>query len=86
MEVNFPQWYIFVIGIVMPFIVEFLKRSSWTRPRKAAFALFCSVVAGLIATWITGQLNWANLLVTMTAIFTVSQMLYDTWFKSLFNK
>lgn len=83
---NLPTWYVAIIGgILMPFIVEFLKGKLWTSHQKSLFAFGCAVAAGTLATFLMGQLNVANTVATITVIFSISQLIYDQYLKDKFN-
>ena len=81
-----PSWYIWVIGILLPLVVAFLTKATWPRQVKSLVALGAAILAGLGATWITGQFNTANILGTITIVFTLSQLFYDQFFKETINK
>ena len=83
---NVPQWYVWAIGILMPIIVQLLTGKNWKRWQKSRIAFGVAVLAGVGAVWAEGKLDFANILATIGVIFTVSQLLYDQYFKNLFNK
>jgi len=80
-----PQWYIFLIGLVMPIIIKFLVGRTWSRNLKSIVAFGISVIIGGVAAYLTGKFDPANVVVTIGTIFTISQLAYDQIFKDLFT-
>jgi hypothetical protein len=83
---NIPQWYVWAIGILMPIVVQLLTGKNWVRWKKSLVAFGVAVLAGFGAVWAEGKLDLTNILATISIIFTISQLLYDQYFKNLFNK
>lgn len=83
---NVPQWYVWVIGILVPIVVQLLTSKDWARWKKSLVAFAVVVIAGFGAVWAEGKLDFTNVLATIGIIFTISQLLYDQYFKNLFNK
>ena len=87
MQTIMPPWYAFVISIVIPAIVYLLtNKGHMPRQIKSLIALAVSVAVALGAVWAQGKLDWSHALTTIGAVFTISQLLYDQYFKSLFEK
>jgi len=85
-NLGLPQWYVYVIGLVMPIVIKFITGRTWNRNLKSLFAFGVSVVIGGSAAYLTGKFDPASIVVTIGTIFTISQLTYDQFFKQLFNK
>ena len=48
-----------LVGIVIPFVVSWLKSADWAPKGKFLVALIVSVVAGFATSWAAGNLVWA---------------------------
>ena len=83
---NVPQWYVWATGILLPIVVQILTKKNWERWKKSLVAFGVSILAGFLATWASGKLDFSNLLASIGIIFTLSQVMYDQYFKNLFNK
>ncbi|MCD6426832.1 MAG: hypothetical protein J7L03_01830 [Caldisericaceae bacterium] len=81
-----PQWYVWVIGILLPIVVQLLTQKDWARWKKSLVAFGVAVLAGLGAVWASGKFDVGNALATIGLIFTLSQLFYDQFFKNVFKK
>jgi len=83
---NFPTWYLGFLGVVVPIITNFITSKNWSRNTKSGIALGVSIVIGFGGVYFAGKLDTVNLLATIGLVFTMSQLSYDQFFKSMFNK
>ena len=81
-----PEWYAGLIGVIAPIIDHWLLKSGTSRRVKSLIALFISAVIGFGSAYFSGQFNPETILKSIAAAFTVSQIVYDQFFKDLINK
>ena len=78
-----PIWIAGLIGALAPYLVKLIARTTLGRKWKSLIALLVAAAIGFLATFLSGQLTVANLLESMAAAFTTSQIVYDQFFKDL---
>jgi hypothetical protein len=49
----------FLVGIVIPLLISWLKSCAWPQRGKVLVALVVSVVAGAATSWAAGNLIWS---------------------------
>ena len=79
METIEPVWLNTLLGVVLPFVIQWLKNNNWERKWKFLFALIISIVVGIISAYFTNNLLFdiEKLIGTITYIFAVSQIIYN---------
>lgn len=85
-NLNLPPWYIWAISVVLPALDALIIQAKWNRQIKSLVAFAVAVGVAFVAVWVTGALNWQNLVTTITVVFTVSQIIYDQYFKNVIQK
>lgn len=70
-------------GTVIPVVILWLKRLSWPSHYKFGLAVALSVVLATLTAYIEGQLTPTSLTANFLTIFTISQGVYQTFFKAL---
>ena len=76
--------FIWMLGFLMPLITEMLIKATWTRNVKSLIAFGVSLVIGGVQVLLLGQFDMTNVLASVGATFTASQIAYDQYFKSKF--
>jgi hypothetical protein len=70
-------------GIFVPFLVSFLKNTSWSAKVKQGVAIGTSAVVALGITALDNGVNlsdWKVLLANVTVVFSVAQVVYQQYF------
>lgn len=76
----------FVSTVIIPFIVSYIKKCAWADAYKLGVAVVTSAVAGVITSYIAGDINkitegkWVTLGIT---IWGASTIFYHTAFKGM---
>jgi hypothetical protein len=78
-----PVWIAGLIGALAPYLVKMITATNLGRKWKSLIALFVAAAIGFCSTFLSGQFSVANLLGSMAAAFTASQIVYDQFFKDL---
>ena len=67
-----------LVGIVLPFLISWLKQSDWDHKGKFLVAVVVSVIAGFATSWAAGNLIWAweKALIDAAIVISVSQGFY----------
>ena len=78
-----PQWYVWVLGVLLPLLENFIISKNWSSSLKVLVAFGVSVLAGLGACYFGGQFNTQNILLTIGTIFTLAQIMYDSVWKKI---
>lgn len=74
-----------LLGVVMPFVISFLKDVTWSTQAKHAVSLAVSAVAAVGITAIDNGVdlaNWQNFVANLGIIFTVSNVVYRQYFEN----
>jgi hypothetical protein len=80
------EQFIWMIGFIMPLVTERLIRASWSRNLKNLVAFALSLILGAIQLFALGEFDTTNILASVGAAFTASQIAYDQYFKAHFEK
>lgn len=74
-----PVWLNTLLGVILPFIIEWFKNVDWKREYKFLFAICISVVVGLLSAYFTNNFAFEieKVLSTITYIFTITQVVYQ---------
>jgi putative flippase GtrA len=70
-------------GFVVPFIVSYLKNTSWSAQMKQGVSVVISLLVAFGITAIDNGVdlgNWKNLLLNLGVVFTVAQVFYQQYF------
>ena len=81
-----PEWYAGALGFIMPIIVNWVIKMHWTRRRKSVVAIITSIIAGFFSAWLSGNFTPDGILKDIALIFTISQVVYDQFWKDVLNK
>lgn len=73
----------FVISVIIPFIVSYLKRCSWPKWAKLALAVALSIVGGILTLYSTGDLSGGSVVIAVLGVFAASQLWFKSWFTGL---
>lgn len=74
----------FVVTILIPFAVNWLKQVTWTGWQKFGLALVLSVIGGVLTVLSQGTNLWsASLIQNIAVISMASQIIYHAAFKAL---
>jgi len=81
-----PEWFNTFLGFIMPIVVNFLTMRKWRREIKTLIAILISLFIGIISTQVQGLLNLQpeNFFNTFIQIFTISQIAYNLFWKTIF--
>ena len=80
-----PTWLSGFIGVIAPLIVHWIVKENLTRKQKSFFAILVSAVIGFASAYLSGQFHTQEILKSIAAAFTISQIVYDNIFKDIFN-
>jgi biotin transporter BioY len=69
-------------GLLMPFVVSWLKGRNWPDWAKVLLSLGLSIVGGALVAFVDGSLNLQTLAHSSTAIFTSATVFYKLWFET----
>ena len=78
-----PQWYVWVLGVLLPLLENFIISKNWSSSLKVLVAFGVSVLAGLGACYFGGKFDPQNILITIGTIFTLAQVMYDSFWKKV---
>ena len=81
-----PQWYAGMIGVIMPPFVQMVIKHHWSRRQKSLMAILFSVLVGLGSAYFSGKFDVTDILSSISAVFAISQVVYDQFWKSYFQK
>ncbi|NIA04179.1 MAG: hypothetical protein GWP09_02405 [Nitrospiraceae bacterium] len=81
-----PEWYAGLIGVLAPLIVHLIVIGGTSRRVKSLIALFISALIGFGSAYFSGQFDPATILKSIAAAFTISQIVYDQFFKDVLKK
>jgi len=76
-----PEWYVWLIGVLLPILENFVINQKWHSAVKVLIALASSIVVGLGATYLSGKFDLQNILITIGTIFITAQLTYDSYWK-----
>ena len=67
-------------GLLMPFVISWLKDCNWPDWVKVLLSLGVSVLGGALAAAATGQLDLNTLTTNSGIVFTSATVFYKAWF------
>lgn len=71
-----------VIGTVMPGVIEFVNRESWSGQRRSLVSLAACIAVGFLTVWFAGDLTSAgDLSSAMLGVFGAAMITYNQWWK-----
>lgn len=70
-----------LLGSMMPAAIAVILRRNWSSEVKGAVALVLCLIAAALLTWQTGNLNAADYVRSALIVFTMAQVLYQTYWK-----
>lgn len=68
-------------GLLMPFLVSWLKNCDWPDWIKVLLSLGMSIIAGGLITFLEGAFDIQTLTQATTAVFTSATVFYKMWFE-----
>lgn len=71
-----------ILGLVLPFVVSFLKGQQWSENVKMLFSMGVAIVAAAITLLVQNDFNWESLLANSATVWAMAQVLYKTWFQT----
>ena len=81
-----PEWYNGLVAFFLPVLIEYLKNQSWKRIYKFIFAFVITLIISILSVFLQGKLDFMNIFDTLVLIFSISQFVYNTFWKSIFEK
>ncbi len=83
-----PVWLNTLLGVILPFFIEWIKQSNWKREINFLIAIITSIVVGIMSAYFTNNLIFEidKVITTTTYIFTVTQIIYEFIVKELEKK
>lgn len=87
MEVIEPVWLNTLLGVLLPFVIQWLKNVNWKKELKFLFALLISVIVGFISAYFTNNLIFEieKIVATISYIFTITQIIYKLIVEKLYE-
>lgn len=70
-----------LLGSVIPALIAAINRSTWQPEQKGLMALLLCVVAAIPVAAFLGKLDTANWVTSALIVFTLSQVLYKTFWQ-----
>jgi hypothetical protein len=70
-----------IIGIVMPLVITIVKQAGLERWVNFVITILVCAAAGTLTAWACGQLNPADILGSISAVFAASQAVYAAYWK-----
>jgi hypothetical protein len=70
-------------GVIIPIAIGWLKEVTWPSYYKFALAAGLSAIAAGLTAYINNDLTGQNILTDFVTIFTISQTVYQTFFRTL---
>lgn len=80
-----PEWLNALLGFFMPILVQWIKNKRWSRQAKTIVALTTSILIGIVSVLVTGQFSYENILQSIAVVFSVGQLAYNLFWKSIFE-
>ncbi len=83
-----PELLAGLIGLAMPFLIQWLKGCDWPRQAKFGFSLAICLVVGGITAYVADPSVFTveTALVAGTATFTAAQIVYKTWLEGVVDR
>lgn len=72
-----------IAGLIVPFVVSFLKNKTWSTQVKQLIAIAVSLVVGVGITFIDNGVSvdgWQDILANFGVVFTVANVWYGQYF------
>jgi len=70
-----------VQGLLLPFVVSFLKGQQWSHNVKLLFSMVVSLIVAGITLLVKNDFDWNYLLANAALVWASAQILYKTWFE-----
>lgn len=83
--VEFPEWYITLMGVLVPFVIQALKPVTWPRIYRFLVTILIDVATAVIGCAVTGNLAGQDISSAIIWIYVASQTTYQLWWKELFK-
>lgn len=71
-----------VQGLLLPFLVSFLKGQQWGDNVKLLFSMGVSLVVAALTLLVQNDFSWDYLLANAALIWSSAQVVYKTWFQN----
>ncbi|HQL66836.1 MAG TPA: hypothetical protein PK151_04735 [Caldisericia bacterium] len=81
-----PEWLNSFLGFFMPVLVNYIINKNFSREIKTIIAIITSLLIGFLSTYLQGLfcLSLENFFNTFIQIFTISQIAYNLFWKTIF--
>ena len=80
-----PSGYEYIIGVLVPVLVQLTKGWQWSKLLKTLFALGVSLLVGLATAWLQGNLNWQDAPGTIGIIMALAMGSYKLYWEKAFD-
>lgn len=70
-----------LVGTLMPVLIAFVNRTTWSSGTKATVALVSSAVAGIATAWLNGELAGRDVIAAVLVAATATTVAYHAWWK-----
>jgi hypothetical protein len=80
-----PGWLDGLIGFVMPVFIRLIAKAEFPKLVKFGIAVVSCVAVGTISAIATGHLQLGQWFATISYIFSVSQVVWNLFWKPIFN-
>jgi VIT1/CCC1 family predicted Fe2+/Mn2+ transporter len=77
---NLAMWSA-LVGTLLPLLVAFVNRSSWSSGAKATVALLSSAAAGAVTAWLNGDLSGRDVTTAVLIVATATVASYHGFWK-----
>lgn len=71
-----------ILGLILPFVVSFLKGQQWSDNTKMLFSMGVAIVAAAATLLVQNDFDWNALLTNAATVWATAQLLYRTWFQN----
>ena len=76
-----PEAISLIVGIVIPLVITIIKQAGLERWVNFVITILVCTAAGTATAWACGQLDPANILGSIAAVFAASQAVYAAYWK-----
>jgi len=75
-----PEIVATVLGVISPFVIQFLKKKVESKQARYLIALVLSGVTGVVAALVLGEpFVFINIIKLIAVVFGASQVAYNSW-------
>jgi VIT1/CCC1 family predicted Fe2+/Mn2+ transporter len=77
---NLAMWSA-LVGTLLPLLVAFVNRSTWSSGAKAVVAVISSAIAGTVTAWLNGELSGRDVVTAILIVATATVASYHGLWK-----